>query len=223
MDSSGQFHFPRWSNLLLPAIGVLAVTAPIYLITLVGYGASPATINVGYRPEQPVEFSHAIHVGELGMDCRYCHTTVEQAAFAAIPPTATCMSCHTNIHPKSIKLLKVRESYQTGQPIEWVKVHDLPDYAYFDHAAHVNKGVSCLECHGRIDRMEVVHQAEELSMGWCLDCHRDPTPSIRPRGQVTNMEWDPAMATDEEQAEIERIHKSLKSTRQLTDCSTCHR
>src|SRR5205823_881654 len=124
---------------------------------------------------------HALHVGKLGLDCRYCHNTVEKTAFAALPATQTCMNCHTNIKGEAETLKPVRESWTIGKSIPWVKVHDLPDYVYFNHSAHVTHGVGCIECHGRIDRMEVVHQEKPLSMGWCLNCHRDPSTHLRPR------------------------------------------
>ena len=132
------------------------------------------------QPVQPVPYSHALHAGKLGIDCRYCHTTVEKANFAAIPPTETCMNCHTNIRTQSEALEPIRESWATGKPVEWIKIHDLPHYVYFSHQAHVTHGVGCIECHGRIDQMERVYQAKPLSMGWCLECHRDPGPHLRP-------------------------------------------
>ena len=161
-----RFLFPRWSNLLLPAIILAGATIPIYAIFFVAYGFSPKTLEVGYQPQQPVPFSHALHAGELGMDCRYCHTSVEKAAHASVPPTQTCMNCHTQIRPESPKLTKVKESYTTGLPVEWTRIHKLPDFAYFDHSAHVNRGIGCVSCHGRIDKMEVVYQKSPLSMGW---------------------------------------------------------
>ncbi|MHC5114637.1 MAG: cytochrome c3 family protein, partial [Planctomycetota bacterium] len=166
----GRYHFvfPRWSNLLLPAALIFGSTAPLYVVLVIAYGFSPLTTDVGYMPEQPVPFSHALHAGELGLDCRYCHNTVERAAKAAIPPTQTCMNCHTQIHKDSDQVAPLLQSYQTGLPVPWKRVHDLPDYAFFDHSAHVNRGVSCVSCHGRIDTMEVVYQKEALSMGWCL-------------------------------------------------------
>ncbi len=222
------FVFPRWANLLLPVaiLGVLGV--PPYLATVMVYGLSPRTIAVGYAPEQPVEYSHALHVGELGMDCRYCHTTVEGAAFAAIPPTQTCLNCHndvTKLRWDAQTMLPVKKAAASEMPIPWVKVHDLPDYAYFNHAAHVNKGVGCVECHGRVDKMEVVHQVEDLSMGWCLDCHRAPERRLRPRDKVTVMDWGLDM-TEEERLEVGEAlaeEYGVRSPRQLTDCSVCHR
>jgi len=220
--------FPKWSNLLLPAIVVSAVGAPMYLGILVPLLGSPTTLNVGYRPVQPVEYSHEVHVGQLGMDCRYCHTSVEDAAFAAIPPTATCMNCHHAIHRDSAKIAPVKESYATGKPIAWVKVHDLPDYSYFNHATHVNAGVSCVECHGRVDKMDGkgVYTVENLSMSWCIECHRNPEPHLRPRKDVTNLAWTPPDGQTQQQyasqLNLLEVHR-VKSARQLTDCSTCHR
>ncbi|MFN3413609.1 MAG: cytochrome c3 family protein [Thermoanaerobaculum sp.] len=211
--------FPPWTNQLRVVAGVALVLIPVYLVVLVGYGASPRTTDVGYAPEQPVPYSHAFHVGQLGLDCRYCHNTVEVGAKAAIPPTQTCMNCHSRIRAASPKLLSVRESYATGMPIPWVRVHDLPDYVYFDHSAHVRRGVGCVSCHGRVDTMEVVRQVEPLSMGWCLDCHRNPDPQLRPPELVTRMDWVPP-----EKPEVfgRRLREQL-GIRPSTDCWTCHR
>lgn len=191
---------------------------------LLGLAFDPQTTDVGYRPVQPVPFSHALHAGELGLDCRYCHNTVEKTAFASIPPTATCMNCHTAIHTESPRLAPVRNSFTTGKPVEWKKIHDLPDFVTFNHSIHVNKGVGCTVCHGRIDKMEVVSQAKPLSMSWCLDCHREPEKYLRPRDQVTNMDWDVA-STGKTQLELGMSLKQeyqVKSIAYMTSCSTCH-
>ena len=140
-----RFTFPRWANLTLPAMIVVGMTVPLYVAIVVAYGFSPLATDVGYIPNQPIPFNHQLHAGELGMDCRYCHNTVEYTAHAAIPPTQTCMNCHAQIHPQSPLLTPLFESYQTGMPIQWVRVHDLPQYAYFDHSAHVTRGVGCVE------------------------------------------------------------------------------
>jgi len=211
--------FPRWLDKLRPLIGGVLVVAPLYLIALFYYGADPTTTDVGYTPEQPVPYSHALHAGELGIDCRYCHNTVEIAAHAAVPPTQTCMNCHSGIYPDSPKLIAVRESYSTGLPIHWIRVHDLPDYVYFDHSAHVNRGVGCVECHGRVDKMEEVYQYAPLSMGWCLDCHRNPVPHLRPVAEVTNMAWQPS---GDRLAVGQRIRERYDID-PPEDCSTCHR
>src|SRR5450759_744553 len=144
--SAGRFVFPKEANLLRPVLGISLVAVPIYLGLLVWLGGSPKTFAVGYQPEQPVPYSHALHAGELGINCRYCHTSVETAAQAAIPPTQTCMNCHAKIRAGSEKLIPVRESFATGLPVAWVKVHDLPQYVYFNHSAHVTRGVGCVEC-----------------------------------------------------------------------------
>ena len=146
-------------------------------------------MSVGYAPTQPVPYSHALHAGKLGIDCRYCHNTVEKTAFASLPATQTCMNCHTKIRTDSEFLKPVRDSWATGEPIKWIKIHNLANYVYFNHSAHVSHGVGCVECHGRIDRMDIVFQAAPLSMGWCLDCHRAPESHLRPKDQITNMDW----------------------------------
>lgn len=212
------FKFPKWTNTLKPVLLVLPLV-PLYGIFLLYFGFWPTATHVGYMPEQPVQYSHLLHAGEMGMDCRYCHNTVDQAAHAAVPPTSTCMNCHSNIATESLKLTEVRESFATGMPIEWVKIHDLPDYVYFDHSAHVNRGVSCVSCHGRVDQMEVVFQAEPLSMAWCLECHREPEKYLRPLEHVYDLDWVP----DEDQVIIGQRIKDLYNINPSTECSTCHR
>ena len=145
---------PPWIDRARPLAGVVLAIAPVYLIFILYYGGNPRTLAVGYQPEQPLPYSHALHAGELGIDCRYCHNTVERAAFAAVPPTATCMNCHATIAADSDKLVLVQQSAATGAPIHWLKVNDLPDYVYFNHSAHVARGVGCVSCHGRVDKME---------------------------------------------------------------------
>ncbi|HKS40140.1 MAG TPA: cytochrome c3 family protein [Blastocatellia bacterium] len=173
--------------------------------------------------EQPVQFSHKHHVGDDGIDCRYCHTTVETSAFAGIPPTKTCMNCHSQLWSNSTYLEPVRESWRTGKPIEWTRVHDLPDFVYFDHSIHVNKGVGCSTCHGRVDLMPLTWQVESLQMEWCLECHREPQKFIRPKKEVFTMDWPPeTWKQDEEGAKLLTENK-IQSTTVLTSCSTCHR
>jgi len=253
-DRSRRPLFPRWANFVLPG-ALLAVGAGVpYLVILVGFGASPYTLNANYQPEQPVPYSHKLHVTELGMDCRYCHTTVEDASFAAIPSTDICMNCHHGVRQDSPKLTAMFESFQQGMPLKWKKVHDLPDYAYFNHSAHVNRGVSCVECHGRVDRMgeEGVHQKAALNMAWCLECHRNPEPNLRPLNEVTDLMWGEHLTQQDietiEQLGVEGLnaealetggklteaqrrkigeHQSEKldvaSPRQMQDCYVCHR
>lgn len=221
--SKSRFIFPRSANYLLPVLVVLIAGGGIYTTVLVTFGASPKTTAVGYQPEQPVPYSHAVHVGRLGMDCRYCHTTIETAAFAAVPPTQTCMNCHASIRADAPTLLAVRESWATGKPVPWVKVHDLPDYAYFNHSAHVNRGVGCVSCHGRVDQMDVVRQVQPLNMSWCLDCHRNPENHLRPLDQVTNMLWIPPGGYQRKIGlELKKQHQ-IRDELYMTSCTTCHR
>jgi hypothetical protein len=214
-----RFEFPRWTNLARPLLAVTLVAAPVYLVVLVWLGGSPRTQDVGYAPKQPVPYSHALHAGDLGIDCRYCHNTVESAAMAAVPPTQTCMNCHAKVRTASPKLTAVRESHATGMPVPWVKVHDLADFVYFNHSAHVTRGVGCVECHGRVDTMEVVSQVEPLSMAWCLDCHRNPDARLRPPEMVTRMDW----VAPEDPAAYGRKLREAAGIAPSVDCWTCHR
>ena len=172
--------------------------------------------------EQPIPFSHAHHVGGLGLDCRYCHTSVESSSFANIPPTKTCMNCHSEIWSTSPMLEPVRASFRTGQSIRWTRVHDLPDFVYFNHSIHVAKGVGCESCHGRVDRMPLTWQENSLQMQWCLDCHRNPATVLRPKEFITTMGYVPA---EPQEVIGERLMKEnkIQSVRLLTSCSTCHR
>ena len=214
-----RFIFPAWTNQLKVLIPVLLLGGAAYLTLLVAWGASPETTDVGYQPVQPVPYSHTLHAGQLGIDCRYCHTSVEDSAHANLPPTQTCMNCHQRVRTESIKLVPVQESFASGLPVEWVRVHDLPDYVYFDHSVHVNQGVGCVECHGRVDRMDEVWQHEPLSMSWCLDCHRDPAPHLRPADEVTDMAWQPR---EDRQALGEELMR-LNNISPPEDCASCHR
>jgi hypothetical protein len=171
---------------------------------------------------QPLQFSHAHHVGGMGFDCRYCHTSVDQSAFAGIPPTKTCMNCHSQIFVDSPFLEPVRASFRTNTPLTWVRVNDLPDFVYFNHAIHVNQGVGCATCHGPVDKMPLMYTAETLQMEWCLGCHRQPERYLRPRDQVFNMNYQPPA----DQLELGRRLVNdyhIPSVHQLTSCSTCHR
>jgi len=175
----------------------------------------------GVAREQPVPFSHKHHAGELGIDCRYCHTSVEKTAFAGIPPTKTCMNCHAQIWADSPMLEPVRASFRTDQSLHWTRVHDLPDFVYFNHSIHVNKGVGCVSCHGRIDTMNLTYQVSSLQMEWCVGCHRDPAPNLRPREEIFSMTWEPPG----DRAELgRRLMKEYGiEAAHLTNCSTCHR
>jgi hypothetical protein len=173
----------------------------------------------GVAREQPVPFSHQHHVGGLGIDCRYCHTSVEVAASAGLPPTKTCMNCHSQIWNQAPMLEPVRESFRTGASLEWNRVHDLPDFAYFSHASHVNRGVGCTTCHGRVDRMPLLAQASSLQMEWCLECHRNPANYVRPQAEVFNASYEPPA---DQVALGGRLVKEY-GLRPSTSCSTCHR
>lgn len=217
-----QPFFPPWADHAAKLAGALIVGGVVYAVTLLAYATSPVTTTVGYRPEQPVPYSHELHAGQLGLDCRYCHVTVEDAAFAAIPPTQTCMNCHANIRNDSEKLTVVRDSFKSGKPVEWIKVHDVPDFVYFNHSAHVNNGIGCATCHGRVDKMgpEGVIQEKLLTMAWCLDCHRNPEKHLRPLSEITNMSYS---KSPEEQAALGAELRQALNVNPSTDCSTCHR
>jgi len=211
--------FPKWANRIPAIVVVLAIGGIVSATGILWYYGSPKYTEVGYRPAQPVPFSHKLHAGDLGMDCRYCHSMVEQSAHANIPAPSTCMNCHNVILKESPKLLPIREAVATGKPVQWVRVHKVPDYAYFNHAAHLRAGVSCFTCHGNIPQEDVVMQQEPLSMSWCLDCHRNPTPNLRPPSEVTNFKWIPG-------ADQTVFANNLKNQLKLnppTDCSGCHR
>jgi len=205
------------TTLRLALAGVVLVLAGAGGVA--AYLLHPKQVDTGYTPEQPVPYSHKLHAGNLGMDCYYCHSTVEKSSFAAVPATETCMNCHHRVREKSPKLQVVRESYSTGQPIPWVKVHRLPDYVYFNHQAHVTSGVSCVSCHGRVDQMVEVKQVQPLSMAWCLDCHRNPAQNIRPVEFVTKLDWTP----EGDPVELGLKIIQAKGIKPPIHCSGCHR
>jgi hypothetical protein len=212
--------FPRSAN----AIARFTLVGVLLLGGLVAWAGvtlmrSDLVTAANTTVDQPVQFSHLHHVGGIGIDCRYCHTSVEEAASASIPPTQTCMNCHTQIWAASPYLEPVRESWRTGASIEWIRVHDLPDFVYFNHSIHVKKGVGCETCHGRIDEMPGVYQANSLQMEWCLDCHRQPEQYVRPRAAVFTMGYEPAG----NQLDIGRQLVQDYNIQSLTSCSTCHR
>jgi hypothetical protein len=182
---------------------------------------SPYVTNQSIPVTQPVPFSHQHHVGGLGLDCRYCHVAVEKGRFAGLPPTETCMTCHSQLYTNASMLAPVRESLARREPIHWQRVNRLPDYVYFDHSIHVAKGVGCTTCHGAVARMPLMQQAEPLTMGWCLDCHRDPAPRLRPQSDV----FDPSWTAPRDQADRGRqlLADYHVRTEHLTDCSRCHR
>jgi hypothetical protein len=211
-----RFLFPEWTETLKKWVSLLVLGAPIYLVALIAYGITPEAIRIGYQPEQPVPYSHALHAGELGIDCRYCHSTVEHAAKAAIPPAATCMNCHSTVKKESDVLLPVRQAFAENTAIKWTRVHDLPDYVYFNHMAHVNAAVGCETCHGRIDQMPRVYQAKALTMEWCINCHKNPTPYLRDPSKVTQMGYQFGAQDREAIQKKNDVHPPV-------NCSTCHR
>lgn len=222
--------FPRFANTLAKASIVLGVV----LAATVGGIAStldrgPYTTNQTIARDQPVPFSHEHHVKGLGIDCRYCHTSVNDSHFAGIPPTKTCMTCHSQVWTNAEPLRPVRESWRTNTPIQWNRVHDLADFVYFNHGIHVNKGIGCNTCHGPVDKMPLMWQHASLTMSWCLDCHRKPEDFIRPREQVYNMDYRvdthsgrPGVTTQAQLGEILVKEYNVRKD-QLTNCSTCHR
>jgi hypothetical protein len=214
--------FPKSSNTVARA----SIVCGVATVCLLGWGLntvywSPFTTNVNVPLEQPVPFSHKHHVGDDGIDCRYCHTGVETSAFADIPPTETCMTCHSRLFTDAPLLAPVRESLARGMPLKWVRVHDLPDFVYFDHSIHVNKGIGCSTCHGRVDEMPLTWKVNTLYMKWCLDCHREPERFIRPRSEIFNMAWTPPR--DQIGHGRKLIAEYHVNTAQMTDCRTCHR
>lgn len=195
-----------------------AMLGGILLVGFIWYYFSPEYTDQGYAPDQPVSYSHQVHVDKIGLDCQYCHTNVATSKHANVPATETCMNCHSQVRTESPALEKVRESWSSGKPVEWVNVHMLPDYAHFTHSRHVNAGVGCETCHGRVDQMEVVKQTEPLSMSWCLECHRNPEEKLRPPSEVTTMGWE--SAPDQVEQNLRRIKEEGISP--PTNCSGCH-
>jgi len=239
--------FHRSTNTLSRA----TIYGAVFLVIILGWVAyvvqgSPFITYAGVRKPQPVPFSHQHHVTGLGIDCRYCHTSVETSSFAGIPPTKTCMNCHSQIWTNAQLLEPVRASYRSGESLQWTRVNQLPDFVYFNHSIHVTKGIGCNTCHGPVDRMPLMYQQESLQMEWCLGCHRDPGKNLRPRDQVFNMRYQPPSAdnpiamdgqtfTDQDSLGAHLIQKyqvrvgRLKtsdgqvSVSDITSCNTCHR
>jgi hypothetical protein len=211
--------FPKWTNRLPMMLVNLGGLVTVFVIAGIWYYWTPKYTEVGYRPTQPVPYSHKLHAGDLGIDCRYCHFAIERSSTANVPPTSVCMNCHKLVKPESEKLAVVRASFTTKTPIQWVRVHNLAGYVYFNHSAHLRAGVGCLSCHGNVAQMEEVTQAQPLSMSWCLDCHRKPEASLRPISEVTNMKW----VAPDDQLEIGAKLKSERNLKPPVDCSGCHR
>jgi hypothetical protein len=228
--------FPRSANELARAV-VFGFVFFLAAAVLVSYLVMRSPLNTGVRVgvEQPVPFSHERHVRSLGLDCRYCHASVETSSFAGLPPTETCMQCHSRVGTNQPILQPVRESFETGRPVGWARVTRLPDFVYFDHSVHLRKGVGCVTCHGRVDEMalldeqfpadnhiKVIWQAEPMTMEWCLECHRRPERFVMPRDRVFDMSWRPPDDQDAQGRELVAQYR-IQNARQLTSCSVCHR
>ncbi len=210
--------FPEWVNDVPRYVVIAAGVSLVAGGLAVWYFFSPEYTDVGYKPRQPIPYSHELHAGELGIDCRYCHASVETSAAASLPPTQTCMNCHALVARDSPSVAALLRSADTGEPIRWIRVHKTPDYAYFNHSVHVRKGIGCASCHGDVTEMEEIELVEPLSMRWCLDCHRNPDPHFRPLDQITTPKWarvsDPATFAET----FKRDHRIAPST----ECSACH-
>jgi formate-dependent nitrite reductase cytochrome c552 subunit len=218
--------FPRWINWL--PLAVIAALALIGGVVTAGvtYYCTPKYTRAGYEPLQPVPFSHAVHAGQLGMDCRYCHNTVDKSWFSSIPAASTCMNCHSLVLKDDPRLALVRASATNNTPIPWVQVHIVPDYVYFNHEVHVARGISCVECHGRVDQMDEVRHVKPFSMSFCLDCHRNPAAFVRPPDKVTDLGWQ--WSTNEIMAaRMQRTNGAAFvhdwKIESLQSCSACHR
>jgi formate-dependent nitrite reductase cytochrome c552 subunit len=213
--------FPKWTNNLPRNIIIGALLAGTAVTAGVSYYFTPKYTRVGYQPIQPVAFPHSVHVTQLGLDCRYCHNGVEKSWYSNIPATSVCMNCHNQVLKDDDRLAAVRESAATGKPIQWVQIHKLPDYAFFNHSVHVNRGVSCVECHGQINHMDEVYHAKPLSMSFCLDCHRNPAAHLRPLDKITDLDWKAADADTQLKNGKQFVHDWRVQS--LQNCSTCHR
>ena len=242
--------FPRWTNILPLKIAVCLGVAGAGVVVGFAYYATPKSLRVGYQPTQPIAYDHELHVGQLGLDCRYCHSFVEHAGQANIPSASTCWNCHQHVRKDSEKLAPLRRAYDKdypgydGEPLKWVRVHKNPDYVFFNHSAHVNRGVSCVSCHGKVNEMPVVYQAKSHSMGFCLECHRAPENHLRPLEEVFNLDYDVVQYLKENtiidpktgepvktkkgeplktQKDLGNYLKAHWNIQSKESCSTCHR
>lgn len=239
--------FPRWTNILPIKIAICAVFVIAGIVIAFTYYATPKAQNVGYMPDQPIPFDHQLHVKQLGLDCRFCHSFVEESGHANVPTADRCWTCHQHVKTESEKLVPLRRAIDTtfegytGEPIKWVRIHKSPDYVFFNHSAHLSRGISCVSCHGNVDEMRVVYQAKDLSMGWCLDCHRAPEKHLRPLEEVFNLKYtvknyveqNPHVAdligiqaNESEEAAQLKMGTFLKNHWDIQpkeSCATCHR
>ena len=234
--------FPRWTNILPLKIAICLGALGTVVVAGFAYYATPKALRVGYQPSQPIPYDHDLHVNQLGLDCRYCHSFVEHSGHANVPSSSVCWNCHRHVRKDSPKLEPLRramdpeyEGYD-GEPVRWVRVHKTPDYVYFDHSAHVNRGVSCVSCHGQVNNMKVVYHAESLSMGFCLNCHREPESHLRPLEEVFNLDYNAEeylekheiIGLDGEtrirtQQEFGLLLKEQWNIKPKESCTTCHR
>ena len=213
--------FPKSANALPLQIVIFLLVFGSLTGAGITYYWTPEYSRVGYQPQQPIPFDHSLHAGQLGLDCRYCHTNVEQSEHSNVPSTQVCMACHSTIKNQSELLAPLRASFESGDPVPWVRIHKAPDYVYFNHSVHVNRGISCFECHGQVNEMEVVSHAKSHTMSFCLECHRAPEGRIRPLEEVFNLDWRP-----ESQAAQLQMGEELVSQMKINppeSCSGCHR
>jgi hypothetical protein len=213
--------FPKWTNNLPRNIIIGALLAGTAVTAGVTYYCTPRYYRVGYQPIQPVAFPHSVHVTQLGLDCRYCHNGVEKSWYSNIPATSVCMNCHNQVLKDDDRLAVVRDSFASGKPIPWVQIHKLPDYVFFNHSVHVNRGVSCVECHGQVNHMDEVYHVKPFSMTFCLECHRDPAKHLRPLDKITDLDWKTADAATQLSDGRKYVHDW--KVQSLQNCSTCHR
>ena len=211
--------FPKWTNKVPLALLASLVVLISFIVFAFAYWGSPKNYVVGYQPVQPIAFSHKLHAGEMGIDCRYCHTSVEKSSFAGIPPTKTCMNCHSTLWTNAPILEPVRASFRDDTNLTWIRVNDLPDFVYFNHQIHIHQGVGCATCHGQVDKMPLMMKQNTLHMEWCLSCHRHPEKFVGLREHV----YDPLWKNTEDQKTLgARLVKEYK-IKKMTDCSVCHR
>ena len=213
--------FPKWVNTVPIKVIVAIILIKTAVVLGITYYATPKYTRVGYEPTQPVAFSHALHSGQLEIDCRYCHTFVDRAAHSNVPTTQVCMTCHSMVRKDDPILAPIRDSYESGEPIPWVRIHKTPDYVYFNHSVHVNRGISCMECHGSVQEMDVVQHSKSLSMGFCLECHRNPEEYIRPPEEVYNLDWERPDTEEFNKEVVGFVHDWKVNPPQ--SCSGCHR
>ncbi len=212
--------YPRWFNRLPLLVGAGVLLGGALVTAGVWYYFTPKYSRVGYQPIQPVPYSHKTHVDQLGLDCRYCHSAVDKSWYANIPSPSVCMNCHSQVLPTDARLAPIRDSFKSGEPISWVQIHRTPDFVYFNHAVHVNRGVSCVSCHGQVNEMVEVKHEKSLTMAFCLDCHRNPAPNLRPPEEVFNMRW-----TNDPVKQLAQGEKFVHDWKIMSsqNCYTCHR